>query len=327
MIAQQVEAMANPGHLSKIKGGVEAWNNWREEHPEIVPNLRLADLHGANLTRVDLSRADLSEADLSGTKLSRAKLRWAKLSRADLRRASLSGAKLRGANLAAADLRRAQLDNAVVAATVFGNNDLSQTKGLGTVRHHGPSTIGIDTIYRSKGKIPESFLRGCGIPDELIMYSKSLMNPSAFYSCFISYSTKDQEFADSLYGDLQNKGVRCWFAPEDLKTGDPFQERIEESIRLYDKLLVVLSENSVNSQWVGREVQAAFEKENKQGATALFPVRLDDAVMDSPRAWAADIRRTRHIGDFRNWKDHNSFQKSLGRLLRDLKSQDSKPKG
>jgi hypothetical protein len=58
----------------------------------------------------------------------------------------------------------------------------------------------------------------------------------------------------------------------------------------------------------------------------LFPVRLDDAVIDCPRAWAADIRRTRHIGDFRKWKDHDSFQKSLDRLLRDLKSQDSKSK-
>jgi hypothetical protein len=41
---------------------------------------------------------------------------------------------------------------------------------------------------------------------------------------------------------------------------------------------------------------------------------------------AADIRRTRHIGDFRKWKDHDSFQKSLDRLLRDLKSQGTKPK-
>jgi hypothetical protein len=51
-----------------------------------------------------------------------------------------------------------------------------------------------------------------------------------------------------------------------------------------------------------------------------------DAVMDSSRACGADIRRTRHIGDFRNWNDHDSFQKPLDRLLRDLKSQEFKPK-
>jgi hypothetical protein len=61
-----------------------------------------------------------------------------------------------------------------------------------------------------------------------------------FYSCFISYSTKDQEFAKRLHEDLQNKRVRCWFASEDLKIGDPFRQRIDEAIRLHEKLLVLV---------------------------------------------------------------------------------------
>jgi len=44
--------------------------------------------------------------------------------------------------------------------------------------------------------------------------------------------------------------------------------------------------------------------------------------METEKAWAADIRRTRQIGDFRNWKDHDSFKKGFERLLRDLKSSD-----
>src|SRR5580700_10107818 len=66
-----------------------------------------------------------------------------------------------------------------------------------------------------------------------------------------------------VYGDLQNKNVRCWYSPEDLKIGDRFQERIEESIRLHDKLLIVLSEASVSSAWVEREVHAAREREDR----------------------------------------------------------------
>jgi hypothetical protein len=78
-------------------------------------------------------------------------------------------------------------------------------KGLATVRHRGPSTIGIDTIYKSHGKIPLAFLRGAGVPDNFIEYMGSLTGKAfEFYSCFISYSTKDQEFADRLYADLQN---------------------------------------------------------------------------------------------------------------------------
>jgi hypothetical protein len=57
----------------------------------------------------------------------------------------------------------------------------------------------------------------------------------------------------------------------------------------------------------------------------LFPVRLDDAVMDAQAGWAADIRRTRHIGDFQNWKAHDLYSKAFERLLRDLKSEISKP--
>jgi hypothetical protein len=187
----------------------------------------------------------------------------------------------------------------------------------------GPSTVGIDTIYRSGSNIPLAFLRGAGVPENFIEYMPSLVAPGAiqFYSCFISYSAKDQEFADRLYADLQGNGARCWFAPHDLKIGDRFQEEIEQSIRLYDKLLIILSENSVNSVWVEREIQAAMEKERRSTEnTALFPIRLDDAVMHSGRAWAADVRRTRHIGDFRNWRDHESSKSALERLLRDLKA-------
>jgi hypothetical protein len=77
------------------------------------------------------------------------------------------------------------------------------------------------TIYSSQGKIPLAFLRGAGFPETFIAYIPSLIAVGAiqFYSCFISYSTKDQEFADRLYADLQNKGVRCWFAPDDVQGG------------------------------------------------------------------------------------------------------------
>src|SRR5450759_322894 len=51
----------------------------------------------------------------------------------------------------------------------------------------------------------------------------------------------------------------------------------------------------------------------------LFPVRLDDTIMDAGEAWAASIRRQRQIGDFRAWKDHDSYWKGLERLLRDLR--------
>jgi TIR domain-containing protein len=127
-----------------------------------------------------------------------------------------------------------------------------------------------------------------------------------------------------LYADLQSKGVRCWYAPEDLKTGDRFRVTIDESIRTHDKLLLILSKDSVESQWVEKEVETAMEREREQGrdSRVLFPITLDDAIYNEKSGWAADIKRTRQIGNFRGWKDHDEYRKAFDRLLRDLQADD-----
>jgi hypothetical protein len=81
-----------------------------------------------------------------------------------------------------------------------------------------------------------------------------------------------------------------------------------------------LSEHSVQSAWVQDEVESALERERREKRLVLFPIRIDDAVMETDQAWAASIRRTRHIGDFTRWKDHDSYQTAFERLLRDLKA-------
>jgi TIR domain/Pentapeptide repeats (8 copies) len=343
--------MANEDHLARLKQGVEAWNEWRAANRNIQPDLtraRLSEAHldGADLTRARLSEAHLTEADLTGANLTEAHLDGAHLDAANLGEAYLSGAYLGGAHLdgaylrrahfGGADLDRAHLDGALltwatltgatlhkatIGGTIFGDIDLSTVRGLDTLRHAGPSIIGIDTLYRSHGNIPEVFLRGASVPDEMITYSKSLVGqPFQYYSCFISYSSRDEALARRLYADLQAQKVRCWFAPEDLKIGDEFRSRIDESIQVYDRLLLILSEYSVTSRWVQKEVETAFEKESKENRIVLFPLRTDEAVMQSAVGWAADIRRMRHIGDFRLWKDHDAYQQAFNRLLRDLKA-------
>jgi hypothetical protein len=103
--------------------------------------------------------------------------------------------------------------------------------------------------------------------------------------------------------------------------------RIDETIRLYDKLLLVLSKTSVTSQWVEQEVETALARERQQGTTILFPVRIDNTVMTLETGWPALIRNTRKVGDFRRWKTHGVYQKTFDRLLRDLRAADGKPGG
>lgn len=306
-------------------------------------NFQRVDFRRANLREADLREADLSEAILRETDLSGAILQGADLFGADLVKASLGGAFLKGVDLLSANLQDADLSSAYLSWTdltmaaleranlrntsmqyvTLSDVDLSEVRGLDSVSHQGPSFVDIHTIYRSRGKIPEAFLRGCGVPDTFIAYIASLtVEAIQYYSCFISYSSKDEAFAQCLHADLQENAVRCWFAPEDMRIGDKIRSRIDQSIRLHDKLLVVLSEHSIGSDWVEDEVETAIEEERKREKTVLFPIRLDEAVMETDEAWAAKIRRTRHIGDFSHWKDHASYQEAFERLLRDLKAEE-----
>lgn len=221
----------------------------------------------------------------------------------------------------------------MTSGTVFADVDLGPVRGLDGVYHLGPSVISIDTIYRSWGNIPESFLRGCGVPDTFIAFMPSLTGkPWEFYSVFISHSTKDHDFAKRLHADLQSGGVRCWFAPEDVQGGKKLHEQVDQAIRRYNKLLLILSPYSMDSEWVKTEIRLARKKEIEEGRRKLFPISLVE--FEKIRLWSAfdaDVGkdmavevREYFIPDFSNWKDHDSYQKAFERLLRDLKADDNR---
>lgn len=205
--------------------------------------------------------------------------------------------------------------------TRLARANLSRVTGLETCRHVLPSIVDYVTLAKS-GSLPTVFLRGCGLPEALISYIPSLLNdPLQFYSCFISYASKDEEFAKRLHADLQENGVRVWFAPYDLQIGARIRPAIDEAIRLHDKLLLVLSETAISSQWVEQEVETALARERELGGkTVLFPIRIDKAVMESNTGWPALLRNTRNVGDFTRWKEHDYYQKAFERLLKDLKA-------
>ncbi len=297
--------MSNKKFSVILKQGVRQWNTWRYKNDHIdAPDLSRADLFGADLRGANLFGVDFRRADLRG---------------ADLVGADLRGANLRETNLMEADLADADLGEARLLSTILGNVDLSRCKGLDKCRHEGQSVIDIHTLQRS-GSLPLVFLRGVGLPDSLIDYLPSLLSQAIqMYSCFISYSSHDEEFAQRLHADVQNKGVRCWFAPHDMPIGAKILDTIDEAIRLRDKLLLVLSEHAIASDWVEDEVTKAFAEERRRGQLVLFPVRLDDTVLTTAEPWAAKLRDNRNVGDFRRWKEHDAYTRALERLLRDLR--------
>jgi hypothetical protein len=191
--------------------------------------------------------------------------------------------------------------------------------------------VDMETLSKA-GYLPATFLRGCGLSNEAIQASyrekgdslaSALESESQYHSCFISYSAQDKEFVEKLHFDLQSQGVRCWFAPKDMRIGDSIRDTVYQAIRQHEKLLVVLSRHSVTSRWVEDEVEKAFGEEIDRDAIVIFPISIDDAVMGSTKAWAEKIRLMRHIGDFKSYMNKRAYGKALKRLMVDLRRQES----
>ena len=109
-----------------------------------------------------------------------------------------------------------------------------------------------------------------------------------------------------------------------MKIGAKILDTLYETrIRLRNKVLLVLSKASTVSGWVEDEVNKAFAEERRRGETVLLPIRIDNAVFTTSQARAAKLRDSRHIGDFRRWKDHDAYKQQFDRLLRDLKVESS----
>ena len=350
------------------------WNVWRPERDSYnlknvnfaSTNLRgaclsCADLRGARFNCADLSFADLRHASIDRAQFREAKLKavrldelhatHADLSGADLEYSDLSGANLTGANLTHSNLKSVNLTGAILKDadlnqsllqwSLLADVDLSLVKGLESVRHYGGSSIGMDTIKRSHGRIPEPFLQGCGLSTLEIEYVKlaaseleteqmnailerirqiRLQGGEHPGSCFIGFDHKDEEFARQLHADLQQHGIRCWFVPAHRKFGNPLRQMQDRERRLREKLVVILSEACIENEWIGEEVEAALLEETDGDRLVVLPVRLDDAVMQTQDDWAAHLKRVRPVGDFSQWKDTAHYQKAFQQLLKVLRA-------
>lgn len=305
-------------------------------------DFRKADFEGVDASECSAVRADFSEANLRQVRFEKANLGLAVFTSAQFRKARLVGANFRFATLSGTKLSRCSVEdtdftNAQLYEVSFIDLDMSSARGLEMCKHHGPSAIDHRTLRRSSG-LPRDFLRGCGLSDWEIagaemsppnLSAREVTDTNQFYSCFISHSTKDQEFADRLNADLQNRGVRCWFAPHDMAGGKKIHEQIDSAIHMHDRLLLILSPASLDSKWVRTEIVEASKREAQENRRMLFPVRLVDfETLKQWKCFNADLGmdlaeeiREYYVPDFSNWKDHDCYQKEFERLLKALRTE------
>jgi CheY-like chemotaxis protein len=214
-------------------------------------------------------------------------------------------------------LRDSMPDTVVAHITAYALDEEFIKHILYEVMH---SPLGPRSVFFSKAKGDYA--------SELIYFMRRVLNKN-FLSCFISYSHRDEEFVEKLYHRLKQEGIETWFAPDKVKPGDKLYEEIKGAVSMYDKFLLVLSEDSMRSDWVASEIRIAFNHQRQTGERKLIPVRLVDFVRiqewelfnaDVGKDIAAELREY-FIPDFSHWGDEDRFEKACRSLIGALEPQ------
>ena len=128
---------------------------------------------------------------------------------------------------------------------------------------------------------------------------------------FISHSTKDKPFVRRLAADLVAQGVKVWIDEQQILVGDSIPEKIAQGLAESDFFLIVVSQNSVASGWVQRELSGALVHEIERRNVTVLPIKLDDAP--TPATIADKL-----YADFTR-----SYQDGFERLIKSIKAREA----
>jgi len=285
-------------------------------------NLAQADFFGTDLELSCFEMTDLTDTDFRESNLERVNLSRSALNNTQFQHAILTNTIIDNASISGANFSQVILDK-----TIFSNVNLSEVIGLGEATHSGYSIVD-NTVLSESRNLPLSFLRGIGLSDVFIDYIPSLFSRGIqFYSCFISHSSEDKEFARRVYDTLQGHGIRCWMDEKELLPGDDIHDVIDHGIRMWDKVLLCASKNSLTSWWVDDEMEKAFQKEQRltkergKKVLSLIPINLDGYMFsDDYVSGKKSQLRKRVAADFMNWKDHDQFSLEIENVVNALRS-------
>ena len=319
-------------------------------------NLFAVDARGANCTGAFFSSVDMTAAKFSNAVLREAGFIFANLTHTDLTSADLTRASFDQAIINTAILNRAKLKKARLSSTLihwtkledadfsfvqmgFGTLsfcDLSRIRGLDTIVHFGPTEIDLSTLTLTEANVSEKFLLGCGLGDWEIEYAKLYIPDLSVEEItnilyrihdlrsqqgilikylFISYSHNDSSFVDKIVTHFNQQGIRYFRDIYHFKAGK-LETQIDHAIEICGIVLLVLSEHSVNSDWVEHEARKAREKEKKTGINALCPVALDDSWKTC--RWPERLREQimeYNILDFSKWNESDQFDNMFAKLI------------
>lgn len=339
-------------------------------------NFSNTNFQNSHLDRWVVTDCDFSKSLLTGIHAQRSSWRNAKFCNAHITGdlvlsriyiADFTGAIIEKCGLPEAEWRFLRLNHTkfspymlqtMVNSWTILQSDLSGIQNPQNAQHEFPSNIDFATLQKTStglAKQPELvskfsvFFQGCGLPSEIISVFESwvrekptdveVANTGAnYYSCFISYSHADADFAKRLHSELQEYGIQCWLDDVEMLPGDDILEMVDWGIRKWDKVLLCCSRNSLSSPWVDREMEKALIKEEqlwrsrKQKTRVIIPLDLD-GYMYEWESGKASVLKSRMAADFTSWpNDEARFQAHLEKLIKALRtdnlvrSREPKPK-
>lgn len=287
-----------------------------------------ADLRESNFAGVSFDSATLTHAALGGARFFNCSFVNANLSFATLDNTVFTDVRLRGANFTGADLMN----------TIFLDTLLSEAKGLQKTESNPIIHLGIDSLSELH-KLPKEIQQATFTDNLMIevskLYQKEISTTEVddilyhihdlllgkslqINPLFISYSHKDMPFVDVLDKKLRDQGLRVWRDIHDASSGR-LEKVVSRAISRNPTVVLVLSKNSINSDWVQHEARLARELEIELKRDILCPIALDKSWENC--SWPARLQeqiREYNILDFSNWKKGNDLDVKFRKLIEGL---------
>lgn len=272
-------------------------------------DLSQTDLSGCTFREVILDRTNLRQANLSGSEF-----RQVALSRTDMCRADL-----RAANLILTTLDEVDLEGALFGQSHLGYSPIGNCRGLHRTIHTSESHIDFLTLLHST-MLPQEFFQHFGVePQDYARVQR--LRVDLYHDCFISYSSKDTAFAQALRDALIDKGVPCWFAPNDYRINRPWFQSPPSGYELGRDLfnfidaaeivVLILSTHSLRSDWVNEEMIRSYQ------VRRVIPIKVEDIDLnriDQLRSWYNPIIQG-GVLDWRGWNAPEGLEQGMVQLL------------